>query len=478
MSSIRRNVIISIFLIIAGGALSAGIWTYKNIQNQIYHIFDEKLIAFSYTLLNVTEQNLNDLKQLTEQERFELISNWRYQQANSNYIAIIQSTTSPENQMYANELPNHMFQVFENDGPMLTKSELAPTELLSEQLNGFSIQNIYNADWMVYSVDHYDTNLIIQVAQRLEVRDFIINKVTLAYVIPLLMMCIIILIAIWYILGQCLQPLYQLVNELNDTKLGNMAAIKINNPPLELKVMTNSINNLLNRLTKAFEEEKRFNADAAHELRTPLAAIKTQAQVALRNTDNNNQHAAIEQVILGVDRSTRTVEQLLTLSKIDNYHYLTKDHKLINLHDSSKLIISDLINKAIQKNIEVSLSEVDESPLILGNQVLIDILLRNLIDNAIRYTPNGGQVNISVIHSRQRINFIVTDTGPGIPAELRERVFKRFYRQLGTKASGSGLGLSIVQKIADLHQATIILESSSKEGGLKITVAFPKPPED
>lgn len=247
----------------------------------------------------------------------------------------------------------------------------------------------------------------------------------------------------------------------------NLAALETSDVPVEILPLVGSLNTLLVRLEQALTNERRFTADAAHELRTPLAALKTQAQVARRADNAAQRDAALENLILGTDRATHLVEQLLTLARLDPEGESAVLKETCDLAALARRILADQTPTALSKHIELELTGLESVP-ITGNSAMLGILLRNLVDNAIRYTPSGGRVAVSVVANRLE----VTDSGPGIPEQEKQRVFDRFYRVLGTEASGSGLGLSIVQRIVDHHGAKLILETGEQGKGLSVTVVF------
>jgi signal transduction histidine kinase len=240
--------------------------------------------------------------------------------------------------------------------------------------------------------------------------------------------------------------------------------------PEEVSPLVGALNDLFGRLEQAFNSERRFTADAAHELRTPLAALKIQAQVALRSTDQAERQAALDNVLRGVDRATRLVEQLLILARVDP-ETAAANYQALNLHELAANAIKDVAQMAHAKQIELSL-EGAPTCLVLGDAMQLALLLRNLLDNAIRYSPVGGRVSVT-LHQAPSVALQVRDTGPGIPANEREQVLQRFYRISGSGEEGSGLGLSIVQRIATLHGAQLQLADNEQGQGLLVRVIWP-----
>jgi two-component system sensor histidine kinase QseC len=237
-----------------------------------------------------------------------------------------------------------------------------------------------------------------------------------------------------------------------------------------VRPLVDAINLMLSRLQNSLERERAFTADAAHELKTPLAAIKVQAQVALGEQNTALQRLAMERVVQGVDRSARLAEQLLLLARLD----VQEKVSTVPLKPASVAKNTLLANEryAQQKNISVMLigdmrAEINAEP------VLIGILLDNLLDNAIKYGRNGGSIEVAVRHADDRVQLTVRDDGPGVAPDDLTRLTNRFFRATGNQATGSGLGLSIVARIAEHFGARLHLGTGIGERGLAVEVSFP-----
>jgi two-component system OmpR family sensor kinase len=220
------------------------------------------------------------------------------------------------------------------------------------------------------------------------------------------------------------------------------------------------------------KRKKNFIADAAHELRSPLAALKLQVDGLRRATDDPTRQVAVHRLTAGIDRATRLVEQLLMLARQQATSTDMDLKKPVHLALMMKNIVGDVWESANTRQIDVGLMEADDC-VIYGHQDALNILVRNLLDNAIKYTPVGGTVNAAVRFVDGHIELSIEDSGPGIPLEDRERVFDRFYRVAAAPSGGSGLGLAIVKTIADMHSAALSVGQSSTMGGLHVTVVFP-----
>ena len=281
-------------------------------------------------------------------------------------------------------------------------------------------------------------------------------------------------LVIWFIVGLSLKPLNRLEKALAKREASYLKPLSTRNLPSEIIPVVNEINNLFVQLEDAFEHERRFTADASHELRTHLAGLLTQAHVALRTTDEEVRKQALSRIKQAVNRMTYMVQQLLTFSRIEsNTEFLTKQNTMISrevIH-----VITELEPEAYKKQINLEFVEENAVPAIV-NGPLVAILIRNIIDNAIKYTPTKGEVLITVTGQEKYLQLCVEDSGPGIAPDQYAKSLERFHRCVETAntAKGTGLGFSIVQRIAGIHNADLVL-GVSQFGGLKVTVLFPLP---
>jgi len=240
----------------------------------------------------------------------------------------------------------------------------------------------------------------------------------------------------------------------------------------EIQPLVGKLDDLLARLREAFERERRFTADAAHEIRTPLATIKTHAQVALRTAEDRQRRQSLEHVIDGVDRVARLVEQLLTLARLDR-EALAVQFVPIGMTALVGEVLETLRPEAEARHV-VLRPRVAAGLEVAGSPAALAILLRNVIDNAIRYAPEGSTVEVSAEGDDRQVVLAVTDEGPGVSAEERTRIFDRFYRGAGVTAPGSGLGLSIARRVAELHRGRIEVSDPPSERGLCVSVWLPR----
>lgn len=442
--SIRRFLLISLLVAITIASSVTAIGNYLLDEKIIQPYLDEQLIKIHAFIIKINR--LSNTSNLAKSEIVEYLKS--------------EST------------PHFIFQVWSPSGKLLIHSHSNINIILENIPEGFSDIEINNNDWRIYSgVDSYSHNKII-VGELYEIRNQLADLITRNNAYILLVTYPIYGILIWLIVGFSLRSVNRMTSEISNRASTYLEPVDDTNTPIEIKPLVAELNSLFIRLRLAFDRNKRFAGDAAHELRTPLAAIKTQVQVALKANNEPDRLQALAKVVQGVDRSSHVVAQLLTLSRLGQEEELNDIHP-VDLYKLTVEMLTFLVPIALEKQIEIELSPPPARTVILGNDTALGILIRNIVDNAIRYTPENGSVTVTILNDHSHIILRVEDSGPGIPIELRERVFERFYRVLGTNASGSGLGLAIVSQIADLHHADIALNTPSNGIGLQFDVIFP-----
>lgn len=279
-------------------------------------------------------------------------------------------------------------------------------------------------------------------------------------------------LAIWLGVGAGLRPLGELRRELGRRGPGDLAPLDPARAPAEIEPLVAELNRLFARIGEALERERRLTADAAHELRTPLAVLSTQAQVARRASSSAARDEALDALVAGADRAARLIEQMLTLARLES----REDRgaaQAVALRALAREALAEAAPYAHGKDIELELAEGPEvaAP---GHAGLLGILLRNLVDNAVRYTPAGGAVRVAVSGDGGIARLEVRDNGPGVAAQELGRLGERFHRLAAAEQTGSGLGLSIVLRIAELHRARVRFALGPGGQGLAVTVALPR----
>jgi two-component system sensor histidine kinase QseC len=363
------------------------------------------------------------------------------------------------------------FQVWDRKGRLLLRSASAPEVRLQSQSEGYGDAAIEGKRWRIFSRWDESRRYLVQVGERYELRDELAQSVASHLLHPLAVALPALALLIWFGVGAGLAPLAGVAREVERRAPDNLAHLDEGHAPREISPLIVALNALFDRLRTSLEQERRFTADAAHELRTPLAAVKTQAQVALGATGDAERSRALANVVSGTDRASRLVEQLLVLARLDPQTALPPG-QTVDLHALAQQGVAEIVPAATGKGVEVGLAPGDAAP-VAGDAVLLAVLLRNLLDNAVRYTPSGGEVEVSLRRAPDAVSLVVADNGPGIPEAERGKAFDRFHRILGSGEEGSGLGLSIVRRIADLHRASVSLDAGPGGRGLRVEVVFP-----
>lgn len=361
-------------------------------------------------------------------------------------------------------------QVWQHDNTLLMRSNTAPKERLGTQHEGLQNAMMQEVHYRTYSLWDARQQLNVRVAERHDLRDALAESVARHLLHPLYFAVPGLGILIWLAVGAGLAPLSRFANEVKQRQPDKLEPLDLSNTPREVLPLQNALNSLFKRLQDSIEYERRFTADAAHELRTPLAAIKTQAQVACAATDTGQRQQSLGKVILGADRAAHLIDQLLVLAQLDPEHNRIKPQQ-VHLAALVSESIAQHAPTAIRKGVELGFAAGDEG-LVHGDSTLLAILVRNLIDNAVRYTPGKGQVEVQVQRQDNEIVLQITDSGPGIAAADLHHITSRFYRVLGSGEDGSGLGLSIVKRIAKLHDAQLTFDTPDHATGLVVRVTF------
>ncbi|MFN6961520.1 MAG: ATP-binding protein [Rhodocyclaceae bacterium] len=276
---------------------------------------------------------------------------------------------------------------------------------------------------------------------------------------------------IWFVTRRSLGPLDAMTTEIARRAPERLDPVVPASAPREVRPLLEALNALFARVDQAMRNERVFTADAAHELRTPLAAIRAQAQVAARARDAAEREHALAQLEASARRGSHLVEQLLTLARLDPAARPAMGE--VRLDRLAAEVCADHGTAALAKHLTLDLDAPQPVP-IEGNEAMLRILLRNLVDNAVRYTPAGGKVVVAVTHRDGEAALAVSDSGPGIPPEQRADALRRLHRLAGQEIEGSGLGLSIVARIAELHHARLELAEGIGRPGLTVRLTFPR----
>jgi two-component system sensor histidine kinase QseC len=359
------------------------------------------------------------------------------------------------------------FQIWERGKTLLLHSASAPNVRLSPADQGFSDSQVGDSTWRVFSAWDDTRHFLIQVGERREARDALARTIAKAMLLPLLVALPVLALMIWFSVARALRPLQVLGSQVALRHADNLAPIEAATAPNEVLPLLQGLNKLFERMRTSIDSERGFTANAAHELRTPLAAVRTQAQVARSASDYAERRRALDNVIAGCDRAAHLMDQLLTLARLEPNQTLQRE--AVDLQALVVNVVAELAPAAIAKDVDLQLAS-RVAVAVAGSPGLLAIMVHNLIDNAIRYTAHHSAVQVAVTPTGDGAEFSVLDQGPGISEDELGRVWDRFYRVLGSGETGSGLGLSIVKRIAELHDAKVSLTPGASGTGLHVRV--------
>ncbi|HVZ44038.1 MAG TPA: ATP-binding protein [Ramlibacter sp.] len=367
-----------------------------------------------------------------------------------------------------------LVQVWGPDGVQQFRS--SGIELPPQAVLGFSDAQVNGVRYRLYSLQ--TPQHTIRIAQNLDARRAQGRAMAIQAVLPIALLAPILMLAVGWLINRSLAPVERMRRQVAHRAADDLSPLPDEGMPLEVLPLVRELNLLFARVGDAFAQQQTFVDDAAHELRSPLTALKLQAQALKRAQDPAEREAAIASLNEGIERAIQLVAQLLALAREqgrEGGRRAAEAPRRVDLQDVARQAAADVLPHATERRIDVGLV-TDEPVQVSGDADALRILLRNLLDNAVKYSPAGGRVDISLGHTKARPWLVVEDSGPGIAAEQRERVFDRFYRVAGGDVAGSGLGLAIVKTIAERYGATVELGRSERLGGLRVELTFPASP--
>jgi two-component system OmpR family sensor kinase len=431
MNSLRRTLLVSLLSAIAVVFAAGGFATYEAAHNEIDTVMDYHLRQFA---LSLRDQSFGQPTPIAAPEKaFDFV-----------------------------------IQIWDRHGLRLYLSH--PHSVLPDLARfGYATVDTSEGQWRVFSMGMPDR--VVQIAQPMRVRSTMAAHAALRTLTPLLIALPLLGVLIWYLVGRGLRPLEQLARGVRTRTPDALSPLDTAGVPAETRPLVEALNGLLGRLDQALASQRAFVADAAHELRTPLTALQLQLQLTERATNEATRAEALAELRAGLERSIHLVGQLLTLAREEPDGSHARASEAVDLAALVRSEITAHAPLADARRIDLGVTELAEAAMVPADPAALRTLLANLLDNAIRYTPEGGRVDVAVSRDDDRFWLVVSDTGPGIPHEERARVLDRFYRRAGEAQSGSGLGLAIVRSIAERHGAILTLETADT-GGLRVRVGF------
>ena len=430
MNSIRLRVLLSLLGMLVASAVVMGALTYRTVLAETEALFDYQLRQMALSLRDQGE------------------------------IASAQAST------LADEELDFVVQIWTVDGRIIYPPRLR-ADLPARALLGLADITVQGKTWRTFSVATRER--VIQVAQPLQIRRQLAAGAALRSVAPLIVIAPALALVIWWLAAQALAPLRRVADGVRARDEQSLQPLPMQGMPVEVAPLVGALNGLLQRLGASLGAQRAFVADAAHELRSPLTALKLQMGMLRRAPDDTARAAAVEALNAGIDRAARLVEQLLVLARAEPGAPLAAPVAL-DLSEVVRAAVAEVVPLALARATTLELRADAPVPL-QGDAAALTALARNLADNAVRYAPHGSRVELRVFVQGEAAVLQVDDAGPGIPLEERERVFDRFYRHRSGDAAGTGLGLAIVRSVAARHGAEVAL-SDSPLGGLRVTVHF------
>ncbi|HUP06985.1 MAG TPA: ATP-binding protein [Caldimonas sp.] len=434
MNSIRARLLLSLLAMLVLAALVLAAVTYRNVLAETEALFDYQLRQMALTLRDQGEIAADQAGPLTDEQL------------------------------------DFVVQIWTVDGRAIYASR-PHVDLPARALLGLAEVRVGTQLWRTFSVATRDK--VIQVAQPVEIRRRLAAHAALHSVLPLAALAPLMALFVWWLAAGTLRPLRRLADALRLRDAQTLQPLPDGDLPDEIAPVVQALNALLKRLERALDAQRAFVADAAHELRSPLTALKLQLELLQRAPDDAGRRSAVEGLAGGIERAARLVEQLLTLARSEPGAPVGVVERL-DLGELARAALADLHPLAQLRKTELVL-DAAEGVDVDGDRASLVALVRNLVDNAIRYSPAGRRVEVRVSRDAGVPVLQVDDQGPGIPAADRARVFDRFYRRVTGDEEGSGLGLAIVRSVADRHRASMTLDDAPG-GGLRATVRFPLRP--
>jgi Signal transduction histidine kinase len=468
MRSIKLRITLSIVICLIAANFAAGYYIVVDTKEELTELFNAEQAQLARIIDSIIARGISSPEDIASIADVANINEDRYSNSGHHYEKKL------------------AFQVWDKEGNLWMMSRNAPLYPLSAQTPGFSKIQYGDAVWHIFSLYSSASSSWIYTAQRAEVRDELIGLIILDLLIPLLFITLIVIAVVTICVHLGTLPIKRFTAALQERDDTNLASLDTQ-LPAELEPIRHAVNNLLRQVNEALNRERSFNADAAHELRTPLAALRVHAQnLQLGQQVSGETANAVNKIILSIDKMVHTVEQLLLLNRLDA-HRLYDLADSVNLASLTRETIAELPAAALSdydfelqtptstttSRDEASEEEWNEAVLsIRGNHNLLRNLVRNLIENAYKYSAHNTAIKIAIEISDKYLTLTVIDQGPGMTDEQKANATDRFYRVSDRQQYGTGLGLSIVMRIVTLHKAELSFNDNPDGHGLACSVKF------
>ena len=460
MRSARRLLLAALVVVVCGVSAVAASFSYYEARTEAAELFDAKLAHSARVLAALVAPHVEDLPQVDGGAS--MIALW-HSDAEGRGDALV----SADGHAYETKLA---FQVRDATGRLLLRSESGPATPLAALRSGFADVTLDDEAWRVFTLRSRE-GLWVQAGEEGEIREELAAGIARGTLLPLLLGFPVLVLMLWGVLDFAARGLARIVDGIERRAGNDLTPLDPSSVPLELGGLVRAINGLFLRMRTALERERRFTADAAHELRTPLAALRVHVANCHAEDDAATRDALAIRVDRALLRMERVIAQMLDLARQEADEPLARRAADVDVVALLRREVAELGVAGLGRGVQLEVLG-DESARVVGDEIALGIMLRNLLDNAFRHAPDGGRVRVAVAKQGMDVRIDIDDSGPGLPAEARERVFDRFHRELGSGTTGSGLGLSIVRSVLGRHRGSIELRDSEL-GGLGVTVRLP-----
>lgn len=450
MKSIRKRILIRVLGLLLVGTLIMGWASHHDSTHEVEELFDAQLGQSARVLIGLLGASQGQIP--TEQLAQALLE------------------TTGEHPKLGHRYESKLaFQVRDANGTVIARSFNVPQLTDADWQPGFADLQQETYRWRGYVLESPDSGLAVWVGERSDVRGELVDKIVRGTLVPDLLGIPLMMLLVWFAIGSGLKPLDQLAQLIRLREPNSLQPIVLGDLPAELEPVQAALNRMLEQLHQLLAREQRFIADAAHELRTPLAVLKIHAENAMQATDPGEREQALQHLRQGVERATRLISQMLTLARLADEQQ--RQRNPLALLQSCRDEVAELLPLALRRDQELELiSDSDLPDKVNMEPGSLGMLLQNLVGNAIQHAPNGGRILISLQRQTDQLVLRVEDSGSGVAAADRERLLERFHTQ--GSSQGAGLGLSIVQRIVERHQGNLQL-GDSPLGGLLVQVSLP-----
>lgn len=452
--SLTRQLFLRIAPTVLAAIILVGVMAYQSATTQINHVYDAQLISSANMLWLVVEDDLKDsgIRSFRKIRKIDLTV--------SNQKAL--------NRFASDYVDSRMFRVH-RARRLIMVTDKAPGPEIPQQKTGFSDVEAGGERWRIYNLPIPGTAIAVEAGEKVALRQTLVANILLDLAVPLMLLVPVIAALIWYGIGAGLNTLRLLIEQIRHRSPDDLSHLTLEGVPQDLEPLGSSINQLLTKLEHSFTAEKRFTEHAAHHLRTPLATLKLQLQLLEQARDAKERKLLLANLLTSVERAAQLVNQLLTSTRV-SHQLITRVP--LSLRTITQAVVGELLPLAQEKGITLMLDTAEEA-LVMGDDTLLRLMVGNLIENAVKYTPSGGQVSVTITCDNAQVRWVLRDTGPGIPEADRALVFERFYRVGTPKAVGTGLGLAIVAEIISRLSGQIHLNTPAEGPGLEVEILLP-----